>query len=146
MGQVVGGRERQRRREAFGHVPGAGRAAADAPFGRGLDPGDEPQQGGLAAAVAALDADEGAAREFQRDPAQHPGSAPSVAAAHLGQVQCAVTVSTASLGRTMTKPSPLSFSWTASPEPPRIIEPTDWERCRPVSSWALQPTTASVST
>ena len=40
----------------------------------------------------------------------------------------------------------LSFSCTASPEPPRIIEPTDWERCRPVSSWALQPTTASVST
>lgn len=51
-----------------------------------------------------------------------------------------------SLGRTITNPSPWSISWTASPEPPRIIEPTDCERCSEVLSWALQPTTASVST
>lgn len=71
----------------------------------------------------------------------------TAAAAHPGQVQLAEAFSgLSSLGRTITNPSPSSLNWTASPEPPRIIEPKLCERCSDVVSWLLQPTTASVST
>src|SRR5690606_25036243 len=52
----------------------------------------------------------------------------------------------ASLGCTMTNPSPSRRSWNASPEPPRTIEPKLCERFNEVCSCALHPTTASVST
>lgn len=81
-------------------------------------------------------------------PARHPGAAEALPVAHTSRVedQLEVFSGLASLGRTMTKPSPWSISWTASPDPPRTIEPTLCERFRLVVSCWLQPTTASVST
>src|SRR5215212_3411757 len=55
---------------------------------------------------------------------------------------CGVT----SLGRTTAYPSPCSINCTASPEPPRSIDPIDCERCSEVARPAVQPTIASVST
>lgn len=84
VGEVLGGGEGQGGREAFGDVGGA-RAAGDPALGGGVDPGEQAQQGRLAGAVGALDADEGAGRHAQLDPAQHPRTAQTVAAAHTVQ-------------------------------------------------------------
>src|SRR4051812_38347750 len=63
-----------------------------------------------------------------------------------GRQCCCCFCGVTSLGRTTTYPSPWSISCTASPEPPRSIEPMDCDRCSEVCRWAVQPTTASVST
>lgn len=121
--------------------------AGDPALRRGVDAGEQPQQGRLPGAVGALDPDQGVRGQVEVDPAQHPGSAEAVPPAHASQPQLAVAFSgLASLGRMITKPSPSSRSWTASPDPPRIMEPKLCERCSEVVRLALQPTTASVST
>lgn len=146
VAQIAHGGERQYAREPFGDVRRAGPAVDPALAGR-VDPGDQPEQGGLSGAVGPGDPDQGACREFEIHSAQYPGAAQSVAAADRLEYQLdAAFCGTSSLGRTMTKPSPWSISWTASPEPPRIMEPKDCERLREVVRLALHPTTASVST
>lgn len=55
-------------------------------------------------------------------------------------------VGLASLGCTMTKPSPWSMSWKTSPEPPLSMDFRLCERWIDVWRWLDQPTTASVST
>ncbi len=145
--QIVGGRERQGHREALGDVRRARRAPGDTALGGRVHAGDEPQQGRLAGAVRADDPDEGPGGQIETDLPEDPPPPQAVPAAdplqpQLDEVFCGVS----SLGRTTTKPWPSIFSCTASPEPPRSIDPRDCERCSEVCSCSLQPTTASVST
>lgn len=82
------------------------------PLGGGVDPGEQPQQGRLADTVGTLDPDERPRGQHEVDPAQHPGAAEAVPVAHSPEVQGQLEVFSgrASLGRTMTKPSPWSIS------------------------------------
>lgn len=82
------------------------------PLGGGVDPGEQPQQGRLADTVGTHDPDERPRGQHEVDPAQHPGAAEAVPVAHSPEVQGQLEVFSgrASLGRTMTKPSPWSIS------------------------------------